>query len=60
MADNGVSKKLFMGTVVVQGVFGMAKDAPQEQMIWYAIIAASVAVVFQGLQYMIDRKKKWQ
>ncbi len=55
--DNGVSKKLCMGTMVVQGVFAMAKDAPQEQMFWYAIIAASVAIIFQGLQYLIDRKK---
>ena len=55
--DNGVSKKLFMGTMVVQGIFGMAKDAPPEQMFWYAIVVAVVAIVFQGLQYLIDRKK---
>ena len=55
--DNGVSKKLFMGTMVVQGIFGMAKDAPPEKMFWYAIVAAVVAIVFQGLQYLIDRKK---
>ncbi len=58
MAENGVSKKLFMGTMVVQGVFAMAKDAPPDQMFWYAIVAASVAVVFQGLQFVIDRKKR--
>ena len=57
MAENGVSKKLFMGTMVVQGIFGMAKDAPPEKMFWYAIVAAVVAIVFQGLQYLIDRKK---
>ena len=57
MADNGVSKKLFMGTMVVQGVFAMGKDAPPEQMFRYAIVAASVAVVFQGLQFIIDWKK---
>lgn len=54
--DKGVSKKLFMGTMVVQGVFAMAKDAPAEQMFRYAIVVAVVALVFQGLQYMIDRK----
>ncbi len=57
MDENGLSKKLFMGTMVVQGVFAMAKDAPPDQMFWYAIVAASVAVVFQGLQFVIDRKK---
>ncbi len=57
MAENGVSKKLFMGTMVVQGIFGMAKDAPPEKMFWYAIVVAVVAIVFQGLQYLIDRKK---
>ncbi len=57
MAENGVSKKLFMGTMVVQGVFAMGKDAPPEQMFWYAIVAASVAIVFQGLQFIIDWKK---
>ena len=56
MAENGVSKKLFMGTMVVQGIFGMAKDAPPEKMFWYAIVVAVVAVVFQGLQFLIDRK----
>ncbi len=58
MADNGVSKKLFMGTMVVQGVFALAKDAPPEQMFWYAIVAASVGIVFQGLQFLVDRKKQ--
>ncbi len=57
MADTGVSKKLFMGTMVVQGIFGMAKDAPPENMFRYAIVVAVVAIVFQGLQFMIDRKK---
>lgn len=57
MADNGVSKKLFMGTMVVQGIFGMAKDAPPEKMFWYAIVAASVAIVFQGLQFVSDWRK---
>ncbi len=56
--DNGVSKKLFMGTMIVQGVFAMAKDAPPEQMFWYAIVAAGVGIVFQGLQFCIDWKKK--
>ncbi len=58
MADKGVSKKLFMGTMVLQGVFAMAKDAPPEHMFRYAIVAAAVAVVFQGLQFLIDRKKE--
>ncbi len=58
MAENGVSKKLFMGTMVVQGIFGMAKDAPPEQLFWYAIVAAVVGIVFQGLQFLIDRRKK--
>ncbi|KKL16017.1 hypothetical protein LCGC14_2499780 [marine sediment metagenome] len=57
MAENGVSKKLFMGTMIVQGVFVMAKDAPPEQRFWYAIVAASVGIVFQGLQFVIDWKK---
>ncbi len=55
--SNGVSKKLFMGTMVVQGVFAMAKDAPPEQMFWYAVVAATVGLVFQGLQFFSDRKK---
>ena len=55
--DTGVSKKLFMGTMIVQGVFAMAKDAPPEQMFWYAIVAAAVGIVFQGLQFFIDWKK---
>ncbi len=54
--STGVSKKLFMGTMVVQGVFAMAKDAPPDQMFWYAIVAASVAVVCLGLQFVIDWK----
>ncbi len=57
MAEKGVSKKLFMGTMIVQGVFAMAKDAPPEQMFWYAIVAAAVGIVFQGLQFIIDWKK---
>ncbi len=57
MAENGVSKKLFMGTMVVQGVFAMAKDAPPENMFRYAIVVAVVAIVFQGLQFFIDKKK---
>ncbi len=57
MAENGVSKKLFMGTMVVQGIFGMAKDAPPEQLFWYAIVAAVVGIVFQGLQFWIDKRK---
>ena len=55
--NNGVSKKLFMGTMVVQGIFGMAKDAPPEQLFWYAIVAAVVGIVFQGLQFWIDKRK---
>ena len=55
--DTGVSKKLFMGTMVVQGIFGMAKDAPPEQLFWYAIVAAVVGIVFQGLQFWIDKRK---
>ncbi len=55
--NNGVSKKLFMGTMVVQGIFGMAKDAPPENMFRYAIVVAVVAIVFQGLQFLSDRKK---
>ncbi|KKN17278.1 hypothetical protein LCGC14_0967570 [marine sediment metagenome] len=58
MAENGVSKKLFMGTMIVQGVFAMAKDAPPEQMFWYAVVAASVGIVFQGLQFLIDLKDR--
>ena len=57
MAENGVSKKLFMGTMVVQGIFGMAKDAPPDQLFWYAIVAAVVGIVFQGLQFWIDKRK---
>ncbi len=57
MAETGVSKKLFMGTMVVQGIFAMSKDAPSEHLFWYAIVAAAVATVFQGLQFVIDRKK---
>lgn len=57
MVENGVSKKLFMGTIVVQGIFAMAKDAPPEKRFWYAIVVAVVAIVFQGLQFIIDRKK---
>jgi len=58
VAENGVSKKLFMGTMIVQGVFAMAKDAPPEQMFWYAVVAASVGIVFQGLQFLIDLKDR--
>ncbi len=58
MAENGVSKKLFMGTMVVQGIFGMAKDAPPETMFWYAVVVAVVAVVFQGLQFVSDWKRR--
>ncbi len=55
MAENGVSKKLFMGTMVVQGIFGMAKDAPTEQLVWYAIVAAVGGIVLQGFKCRIDK-----
>ncbi len=56
MADTGISKKLFIATIGVQGIVNMAEGA--EQKFKYAIVVGIIVVVFKILQFLIDRKKQ--
>ncbi len=56
MADNGMSKKLFMGTIGVQAIVAMSVEATDK--FKYALLVAGVIVFYKSLQFLIDRRKQ--
>ena len=56
MAETGISKKVFIATIGVQGIINMADGA--EEKFKYAIVVGVIVIVFKVLQFLIDRKKE--
>lgn len=56
MAENGVSKKLFIGFVALEVIGRMSEGS--ENKLWYAAIVAGIAVVCVAAQFVIDWKKR--
>lgn len=56
MAENGVSKKLFIGFVALEVIGRMSEGV--ENKLWYAAIVAGIAVFCVAAQLVIDWKRK--
>ncbi len=52
MTENGISKKVFIATIGVQGIITMADGA--EEKFRYALLVAGVIVFYKVLQFLID------